>query len=159
MGSLLEQILPNVLEQKTQQMSWLKSGLKWLVGKDQDGNNGVTQLVNSVERFTGSKAATAEQAEKQDIRDKADQAGFDKEVTQRWKSDSEAPITRLVRPVSYLFVTFCVFFFGALDASLEGFKLGDDYVDMYKDIYIAMTLAYFGSRGYEKAKKYANKKT
>ena len=87
-------------------MSWLS----WLVGKD----NAVTKIVDKVAKGADELHFSGEEkAEKQ--------AEFEKEITKRWVADAQAPITRLVRPVSYLFVTLVVFIFGALDSSLKGF--------------------------------------
>jgi hypothetical protein len=127
-------------------MSWIS----WLVGKSDKGI--ISQVTEGVERFTGSKAATAEQNERAEIRDNEQQSIEDIETTKRWVSDSTAPITRLVRPLSYLFVTFIVFIFGGLEASIEGFKLSESYIQLYKEGWIIMTVAYFGSRGWEKIK-------
>lgn len=116
-------------------MNWLS----WLVGKDKDGI--VKQLADGVGQFvhTGDEKAEAK-------------AKWEEEVTKRWVADSQAPITRLVRPVSYLFVTLCTFIFGALDATLEGFKISDAWLDVYTQAYLAITVAYFGGRSYEKVK-------
>lgn len=116
-------------------MNWLS----WLVGKDKDGI--IKQVADGVGQFvhTGEEKAEAK-------------ARWEEEVTKRWVADSQAPLTRLVRPISYLFVTFMVFIYGALDSSLEGFKISEGYLSMYKEIYIVMTIAYFGSRGLEKIK-------
>lgn len=122
-------------------MNWLS----WLLGKSDKG--AIEQLSDGVGQFIHTGEEKAQET-----------AQFESEVTQRWKADSEAPITRLVRPVSYLFVTFCTFTFGALDASLPGFNLDPIYIEMYRDIYVAMTLAYFGIRGYEKISKYRQAK-
>ena len=118
-------------------MSWLS----WLVGKD----NVVSTVVDKVSKGADELHFSGEEKAK-------DTAAFETEITKRWTADKEAPITRLVRPVSYLFVTVVTFTFGALDASLESFKISDEWLSFYTQIYIAMTIAYFGSRGYEKVK-------
>ena len=117
-------------------MNWIS----WLVGKDKKGI--VEQVSDSVGKFihTGEEKA-------------AEQATQEEQVTKRWVSDNEAPISRLVRPVSYLFMTFVVFFFGALDGFDWGFEMSESFMDLYKEIYIVMTIALFGGRSYEKAKK------
>ena len=113
--------------------------ISWLLGKGEKGI--VEQVADGVDRFvyTGS--------EKEE-----DKATFDKEISKRWTADSSAPITRLTRPFLVLFTTFAVFIFGALDSSLEGFTIGDAYLEMYKEVWIVMIVAYFGSRGFEKVK-------
>jgi hypothetical protein len=116
-------------------MSWLS----WLVGKDKDGI--IKQVADGVGQFvhTGEEKA-------------ANKAKWEEEVTKRWVADSQAPITRLIRPVAYLFVTVIVFVFGALDSSLEGFKISDAWLTTFTQIYITMTVAYFGGRSFEKIK-------
>ena len=116
-------------------MNWLS----WLVGKDKDGI--IKQVADGVGQFvhTGEEKAEAK-------------ARWEEEVTKRWVADSQAPLTRLIRPVSYLFVTVVVFIFGALDSSLEGFKISDAWLTTFTQIYITMTVAYFGGRSFEKIK-------
>ena len=116
-------------------MSWLS----WLVGKDKDGI--VKQVADGIGQFVHTGQEKAEE-----------KAKWEEEVTKRWVADSQAPLTRLIRPVSYLFVTVVVFIFGALDSSLEGFKISDAWLTTFTQIYITMTVAYFGSRGFEKIK-------
>lgn len=116
-------------------MSWLS----WLVGKDKDGV--VKQLADGVGQFVHTSEEKARDA-----------AEWEKEVTKRWVADSQAPITRLVRPMSYLFVTVVVFVFGALDSALESFEISEAWIETFTQIYITMTIAYFGSRGLEKIK-------
>jgi hypothetical protein len=116
-------------------MSWIS----WLVGKENKGIIGST--AEAVDRFVHT------QADKEKAK-----ADWEKEVTSRWVADSQAPITRLVRPFSYLFVTLVVFLFGALDSSLESFKISDHWLDTFTNIYITMTLAYFGGRSFEKVR-------
>ena len=116
-------------------MSWIS----WLVGKDNKGLIGST--AEAVDRFVHTQAD----------KDKS-KADWEKEVSSRWIADAQAPITRLVRPVSYLFVTLCTFIFGALDASFEGFKISEAWLEVYTQAYLAITLAYFGGRSYEKVR-------
>ncbi len=118
-------------------MSWLS----WLVGKD----NAASKIIDKVAKGADELHFSGEEkAEKQ--------AEFEQEITKRWEADSQAPITRLVRPVSYLFVTLVVFIFGALDSSLKGFTISEGWLTAFTQIYLTMTIAYFGSRGIEKIK-------
>lgn len=116
-------------------MSWLS----WLVGKDKDG------LVKQVADGVGQFIHTGEEKAKE-------RAEWEQEVTKRWVADSQAPLTRLIRPISYLLVTIVVLIFGALDASVTSFQISDAWLDFYTTIYATMTVAYFGGRSYEKAK-------
>ena len=116
-------------------MKWLS----WLVGKDKDGI--VKQVADGVGQFvhTGEEKA-------------AERAQWEQEVTKRWVADSQAPLTRLIRPISYILVTIVVLTFGALDASLEAFTITDEWLTFFTTIYVTMTAAYFGGRSYEKVK-------
>lgn len=116
-------------------MNWLS----WLVGKDKDGI--IKQVADGVGQFVHTGEEKAQE-----------KARWEEEVTKRWVADSQAPLTRLVRPISYLFVTVVVFIYGALDSSLEGFKMSQGWIDTFTQIYIAMTVAYFGGRSWEKVK-------
>lgn len=119
-------------------MSWLS----WLVGKD----NAATKIIDKVAKGADELHFSGEEkAEKQ--------AEFEREITKRWEADAQAPITRLVRPVSYLFVTLVVFIFGALDSSLKGFTISEAWLTTFTQIYLTMTVAYFGGRSYEKSKQ------
>ena len=74
---------------------------------------------------------------------------FDKQITQRWSSDNEHIITRLVRPISYgwviLFFTFIM-----IGDSNFGFTIKDSYIPVIETLLATMTVALFGSRGAEK---------
>ena len=113
--------------------------INWLVGKSDNGiikqvADGVGQFVHTGEEKAQERAAQEEQ------------------ITRRWEADAQAPITRLTRPFLVLFTTFCVFIFGALDSSVESFTISEAYLEMYKEVWIVMIVAYFGGRSYEKAK-------
>ena len=116
-------------------MSWIS----WLVGKSSDGI--VKQVADGVDQFvhTGEEKA-------------AEKAEWEREVTKRWVADSSAPLTRLTRPFLVLFTTFIVFTFGALDASIEGFAISDEWMTLFTTVWTTMIVAYFGGRSYEKGK-------
>lgn len=77
----------------------------------------------------------------------------EKEITERWKSDNEHIITRLVRPLSYAWVVvlFSVVMIG--DNAL-GLHVKDAYIPVLETLLTTMTVAYFGSRGIEKGIKH-----
>ena len=74
------------------------------------------------------------------------------QITERWKSDNEHIITRLVRPLSFAWVIllFSVVIVGDTN---WGFSVRDAYIPVLESLLITMVLAYFGSRGLEKIKK------
>ena len=74
------------------------------------------------------------------------------QITERWKSDNEHFITRLVRPVSYAWVIllFSVIIIGDTN---WGFVIKEAYVPVMETLLVTMTVAYFGGRTFEKFKK------
>jgi hypothetical protein len=73
----------------------------------------------------------------------------DAEITKRWTSDNEHTITRLVRPLSYAWVVF-VFTAIAIGDGNWGFVVRETYIPVFETLLSVMTVAYFGSRGWEK---------
>ena len=71
------------------------------------------------------------------------------QITERWKSDNEHLITRLVRPLSYAWVIL-LFSIVIIGDTNFGFSIKDAYIPVLESLLITMTLAYFGSRGAEK---------
>jgi len=78
------------------------------------------------------------------------------EITKRWQSDmtSDSWLSKNVRPMSLIFLTFIITLLMFSD-SIEAwaFDVKPDYIDLMKALLITVYFAYFGSRGYEKAKK------
>ena len=83
----------------------------------------------------------------------AAKAQEDKEITERWKSDNEHGVTRLVRPISYFFVLLMFAFLVFFDGNVGQFKVNPVYIPVIEGLLITMTIAYFGSRGIEKVTK------
>jgi len=79
---------------------------------------------------------------------------FEQEITKRWTSDNEHLVTRLVRPISYVFVlvVFAVILFA--DGNIGEFKINESYIPVIETLLATMTVAYFGSRGIEKSIKH-----
>jgi len=83
---------------------------------------------------------------------------YEKEITKRWESDSEHAITRLVRPLSYIFVLFLFAFMVLFDGNVGDMTIKDAYIPVIETLLATMTIAYFGSRGVEKTMKHFRKK-
>lgn len=83
---------------------------------------------------------------------------YEKEITKRWTSDNEHIVTRLVRPISYIFVLALFGFIVIFDGNIGEFKIANAYYTIIETLLITMTLAYFGSRGYEKVSKIKQEK-
>jgi predicted PurR-regulated permease PerM len=78
-------------------------------------------------------------------------------ITQRWTSDNEHFITRLVRPVSYGFMLFLFAIMVLCDGNVGHFHIDPAYLPIIKALLLTMTIAYFGSRGLEKINRDRNK--
>ena len=83
---------------------------------------------------------------------------LDKQITERWKSDNENALTRLVRPAAYAWVMFLFSLVVLLDGNLTvgtfTFKVAEAYIPVIETLLVTMTFAYFGSRGVEKVVRY-----
>lgn len=74
------------------------------------------------------------------------------QITERWKSDNEHLITRLVRPLSYTWVI-VLFSVVMIGDNNWGFTVKDAYIPVMETLLTTMTIAYFGGRTFEKFKK------
>ncbi len=77
-------------------------------------------------------------------------AQYDREVTKRWQSDNDYAITRLVRPVSFVFVMGLFAVVVIFDGNVGQFNIKDAYIPVIEGLLYTMVIAYFGSRGAEK---------
>ena len=77
-----------------------------------------------------------------------------KEITARWEADmkSDNVLSKNVRPAVLAYLTVVTSALIMMDSSLETFVVDDVWVDLLKTLLVTVYLAYFGSRGYEKAK-------
>ena len=82
---------------------------------------------------------------------------YEKEVTKRWVSDNEHFMTRLVRPLSYIFVLVLFAIMVLCDGNLGQFTINQSYISVIQTLLATMTVAYFGSRGIEKSIKHFKK--
>lgn len=75
------------------------------------------------------------------------------QITERWKSDNEHWVTRLVRPLSYSWVILLFSSVVIMDGNLGQFKINVAYIPVIESLLVTMTLAYFGARTIEKFKR------
>ncbi len=92
------------------------------------------------------------------------------EVTKRWEADmqSDSWLSKNVRPITLLFMLLmlCVGMFsdsfngGQMIEKqwIENFNIKASWIELIKDVLMIIVIAYFGSRGYEKAKKISKTK-
>lgn len=79
---------------------------------------------------------------------------YDRQTTERWKSDNEHFITRIVRPsmVVWSYVLFSAVMLA--DGNIGGFHVNHAYIPVLETIVVTITVAYFGSRGVEKVTRF-----
>lgn len=82
---------------------------------------------------------------------------FEGEITARWKSDNDNIITRMVRPMGfiYTYLLFGVVMFA--DGNIGNFVVKASYIPLLETLLVTYTVAYVGSRGLEKYGKIKNK--
>ena len=112
--------------------------------------NAIDKLVTSDEERMQLKNALIEAKLKAQLESENNYLKHEQEITQRWVSDNEHTITRLVRP---LIVVWAYIMFTAVmisDGNIGQFSIKDAYLPMLETIVVTVTVAYFGSRGVEK---------
>ncbi len=77
------------------------------------------------------------------------------EITKRWQSDMESDswLAKNVRPIILLYLTLMMTVIAILDSALENFVVEEMWVTLLKTLMLAVYVAYFGGRSYEKSKK------
>lgn len=71
------------------------------------------------------------------------------QITERWKSDNEHIVTRLVRPFSFAWVI-ALFTVVIIGDTNWGFNVKDAYIPVLETLLTTMVIAYFGGRSFEK---------
>lgn len=110
-------------------------------------------LVKAREAITGKRVI--DEAEILELDGKLDQIQqeFEKTVTERWHSDNEHAVTRLVRPgiVMWVYAIFSIVLLA--DGNIGEFSIKSAYIPLIETVLVTVTVAYFGSRGIEKTSK------
>lgn len=139
-------------------MSWFKDFFSSGVSKVVDSVGGVIDnLHTSDEEKLAAKQKILEELNDFKKSQMAAQAQYDKEITARWKSDNENIITRLVRPLSFIYVLVLFSFIIFADGNIGEFKINEAYIPVIEGLLLTMVIAYFGSRGAEKVTKMVKK--
>jgi len=139
-------------------MSWFNSILSSGVSEVVDSvSKGLDSLLTSDDERNKAKIILKKNMQefKIDMESKANE--YEKEITKRWTSDNEHIITRLVRPVSYIFVLVLFALMVLFDGNLGNIHIVKAYIPVIQTLLVTMTVAYFGSRGYEKVTKMMDK--
>jgi len=115
--------------------------------------NAIDKIVTSDEEKIVLKNALIQSKLDYELKMEANYTELEKEITARWISDNEHFITRLVRPTVVLWVYILFSIVMLTDGNIGEFHIREAYIPVLETILIAVTVAYFGSRGYEKARK------
>ena len=78
---------------------------------------------------------------------------LESQITDRWKSDNEHGITRLVRPSIVIWAFFLFTLVLLTDGNIGTFKINGAYIPILETVLVTTIVAYFGSRGVEKTTK------
>ena len=132
-------------------MSWFSTMLSGGVDKIVDSvGTAVDKIVTSdEERLILKNELIKIQLEAKQKQDELE-VQFEQQITDRWKSDNEHFITRLVRPLSVVFMLVLFGMIVLLDGNLGMFLVNPAYVPVIENLLVTMIFAYFGSRGAEK---------
>ncbi len=116
-------------------------------------SNGLDKLFTSdAERLDFKNKLQAEMNTLQlSLQDKINER--EQEITKRWQSDNEHIITRLVRPLSFIYMLALFSLIVLLDGNFRQFHVNPQYIPMIGGFITTMVIAYFGSRGIEKSIK------
>lgn len=120
-------------------------------------SSGLDNLFTSDEERLQAKALIQKQLQNYSIQVLEALGRYDAEVTERWKSDNEHLITRLVRPLSFIAVLGAFFVISFADGNIGEFTINKAYIPVYEGLLYTMVIAYFGSRGIEKTTKLIKK--
>lgn len=117
--------------------------------------NAIDKIVTSDEEREILKNALVEAKLNASLESENNYLKHEQEITKRWASDNEHIVTRLVRPAiviwSYALFTIVVLF----DGNVGNFTVNPAYIPVLETVLISVTIAYFGSRGYEKGRKFS----
>lgn len=141
-------------------MSWFSSILSGGVDKVVDSvSKGLDNLFTSDDERNKAKIILEKNMQdfKLELENKANE--FEQEITKRWSSDNEHFITRLVRPISYIFILVLFAFMVLFDGNVGNMTINEAYIPVIETLLVTMTIAYFGSRGAEKTMKHFKKDT
>ncbi len=135
-------------------MKWIKSIFSGGVDKVVDSvSSGLDNLFTSEEEKLLLRNELQKEMNKLEIELEAKANEYEKEITDRWRSDNEHFITRLVRPLSFIFVLFLFAIMVLFDGNLGEMAIDEAYIPVIETLLVTMVVAYFGSRGAEKVSK------
>jgi hypothetical protein len=120
----------------------------WLIGRG--GEKVISTISDVVDGFHHS--GEEKSAEKLEVQKESNRVEIEKEreITKRWESDQSRPITSLTRPFLVIYLTIIVTVFGALDASIPGFTMSKEWIELFTWAWITTLGGYFTLRTVDK---------
>ena len=82
---------------------------------------------------------------------------YEKQITDRWKSDNEHTITRLVRPAIVIWSAGLLTIVMLADGNIGNFKINEAYIPLLETIVTTSIVAYMGMRTFDKHSKNKHK--
>lgn len=80
----------------------------------------------------------------------------DENITSRWTSDNKSGwLAKNVRPLTLIFLLVVLTAMAFSSGNIGGFKIADNFVDLFQILAITAFGAYFGGRSFEKVRKSA----
>ena len=86
------------------------------------------------------------------------QAQYDKQITERLKSDNQHWMTRLIRPLSMAVMLGLFVVVVLMDGNIGRFSINPDYIPVIETLLQTMIVFYFGARTIDKGVTYFKKK-
>ena len=112
--------------------------------------NGIDSLVTSDEERLVAENVLAKIKLEAQIQSEAISMDFEKEVTKRWTSDNQSLITKLVRPVSIIYMLVLFGIIVLMDGNIGEFAINKAYIPVIENLLITMVIGYFGARSLDK---------
>ena len=112
--------------------------------------NGIDSLVTSDEERLVAENVLAKIKLEAQIQSETISMDFEKEVTKRWTSDNQSLITKLVRPVSIMYMLALFGIVVLMDGNIGEFAINKAYIPVIENLLITMVIGYFGARSLDK---------
>jgi len=122
-------------------------------------SGGATELIKGVGGVIDSLHTSKEEKLEAELKVKELIAKYDaqmqKEVTERWKVDTQSDswLSKNIRPLVLIFLVVSTVLLIFIDAGIIAFEVKASWVDLLQLVLITVIGAYFGGRSLEKVKK------
>ena len=132
-------------------MNWLTTIFSSGVDKVVDSvANGLDSLFTSDQERLLLRNTLQVEMNKLKLEMEASSVEFEKEITARWKSDNQHIVTRLVRPMSIVYMLTLFGIVVMFDGNVGEFSVNEAYIPVIESLLITMVVSYFGARSWDK---------